>query len=147
MNPQNNNIVDSNLNQAASPGVATLQVKSDVSGIGWKEITLTRQEFDMLSDRLNKPQVEVRYVKEEFDRKFGAIFPLFFLMFYTILVFKDDWGVPDNAVKLLKFLLFILAVYCISNDNSLKNMGVNATSQMIIAICFATLLVASSSVV
>lgn len=122
-------------------------VRSDVSDIGWKEITLTRQDFDMLNYRLNNPTIKVEYVQDEFDRKAGWIFPLLFGAFYTMISFKDEWGISDGVIGIIKFLMFILTYYFISTDKTLRKMGVNYTSQLIIAVCFAALLVAASSVV
>jgi len=120
---------------------------SDVSDIGWKEIILTRQDFDSLSSRLNNPVIKVRWLEDEFDDKFGWIFPILFGAFYTIISFKDEWGIPEGPISVMKFLMFILAYYFISTDKTLKKIGVNYTSQLIIAACLAAVLVAASSVV
>ena len=115
---------------------------SDVTNIGWKEIILTRQEFDMLRDRLKNPTVE-----DSFDRNWGVVLPLFFFVIYTILIFKDEWNVSEFHQNISKFLLFVVAVFYIGRDKSFKKMGVNFTSQIMIAFCFGGLLVAASSVV
>lgn len=121
------------------------QVKSDVSSVGWKEIVLTREEFDRLSDRLNNPVLETPLVK---NNTFVFLLPLCFSILYGILIFKDDFvKVPEVVQSVLKFLLFILTVYYITNDNTLIRMGVNLASRLLIAFCFAVLLVAASTVV
>lgn len=129
--------------EGATPG----EVKSGVKDIEWKEIILSRQDFEMLNDRLNKPIIKVEYFQDEFDRNWGFIFPLFFFVFYTIIIFKDELKVTEGALSILKFSLFLLTVYYIGSDKTLRKMGVNFTSQIIIAFCFAALLLAASSVV
>lgn len=121
--------------------------QGDVKEIGWKEITLTRQDFEMLNDRLNNPVVKVVYSEDEFDMKYQLIFPISFLVFYIVIIFKDEWNVPDIVLNLLKISMFLLTFWYVVIDKSLRKMGVNFTFQMIIAICFAALLVAASSVV
>lgn len=121
--------------------------QGDVKEIGWKEITLTRQDFEMLNDRLNNPVVKVVYSEDEFYIKYQLIFPISFLVFYIVIIFKDEWNVPDIVLNLLKISMFLLTFWYVVTDKSLRKMGVNFTFQMIIAICFAALLVAASSVV
>ena len=121
--------------------------QGDVKEIGWKEITLTRQDFEMLNDRLNNPVVKVVYSEDEFYIKYQLIFPISFLVFYIVIIFKDEWNIPDIVLNLLKISMFLLTFWYVVTDKSLRKMGVNFTFQMIIAICFAALLVAASSVV
>lgn len=120
------------------------EVESDVSGVGWKEIVLTRDDFKRLSDRLNRHN---EVLVEEKDDK--LVFVFLFPMLYFILMFKDDLPIPIPEVLqgVLKVLLFIVAVYYMMYDNTLKKMGVNITSRLLIGFCFGGLLVASSSVV
>ncbi len=120
------------------------EVESDVSGVGWKEIVLTRDDFERLSYRLNRHN---EVLVEEKDDK--LVFVFLFPMLYFILMFKDDLPIPipEFLQGVLKVLLFIVAVYYMMYDNTLKKMGVNITSRLLIGFCFGGLLVASSSVV
>lgn len=135
-------------NQAQSPDSPGGEMvdKSDVSGIYWKDIILTRDDFDKLKERLNNPVIKVEYLQDEFDTKYGWVFPLFFGGFYMIISFREELNIPEGAISMIKFLMFILTYYFISTDKTLRKLGVNYTSQLIISICFATLLVAASSV-
>jgi len=117
---------------------------TDVSGVEWKEIVLTRDQFE----RLNKMNVhEVQDVDEvQYYLYFlRPMLPLCFFVLYGILIFKSE--VSEVTQSILKFSLFILTVFYITNDETLKNMGVNFTSRILIGFCFAGLLVAASSVV
>ena len=118
-----------------------------ISNIGWKEIILTRQDFDSLNYRLNNPEIKVKYLQDEFDTKYGWIFPLFFGVFYMMISFQYEWGIPEGPIRIIKFLMFTLAYYFISTDKTFEKNGFSYTSQLIIAVSFASLLVAASSVV
>ena len=115
------------------------EVKSDVSGIGWKEIVLTRDDFERLSYRPLSGAVEEK--NDEF------VFVFIFPMLYFMLMFKDDIQLPENIQGVLKVLLFMVTVYYIMHDNTLKRMRVNTTYRLLIGFSFGGLLVASSSVV
>lgn len=132
---------------ASQEGGIKLGEENEVKKIGWKEITLTRQDFENLNDRLNNPLVKVVYSEDEFDMKYQLVFPISFLVFYIVIIFKDEWNVPDIVLNLLKISMFLLTFLYVVTDKSLRKMGINFTFQMIIAICFASLLVAASSVV
>ena len=132
---------------ASQEGGRKLGEENEVKKIGWKEITLTRQDFENLNDRLNNPLVKVVYSEDEFDMKYQLVFPISFLAFYIVIIFKDEWNVPDIVLNLLKISMFLLTFLYVSTDKSLRKMGINFKFQMIIAICFASLLVAASSVV
>lgn len=121
------------------------EVESDVSGVGWKEIVLTREEFERLSNRLNNPVI--KEVVNEFDVRYGFVLPMVFVALYIFLMFKDELKVPEVFESVLKLLLFIVTVFYITNDNTLKKMSVNFASRLLIGFCFGGLLVASSSVV
>ena len=115
----------------------------DVSDVGWKEIVLTRDEFERLKLQLNKPDVPIPIVIEENSPKRVFIFLLPLL--YFMLVFKDD-RMPELVEGFLKFLLFGFAVYFIMDDDTLKRMRVNITSRILIGFSFGGLLVAASTV-
>ena len=123
-------------------GVTQKEVKSDISGVGWKEIVLTRDDFERLSDTLNRTN---RPVVDDDENKLVFLLP----MLYFILIFKDEFPtpIPEVLQGVLKALLFIVVVYYIMHDNTLKKMRVNITSRLLIGFCFGGLLVASSSVV
>lgn len=112
----------------------------DVGGVGWKEIVLTREDFERLKNRLNRPLVDVT---EEND---GKLFFVFLLpLLYFILVFKDD-QMPELVEGFLKVLLFGFALFFIMYDDTLKRMRVNITSRILIGFSFGGLLVAASTV-
>lgn len=110
----------------------------DVSGVGWKEIILTRDDFERLK-YLNRPD-DVPVVTEE-NNSFVFLLPLIYFM----LVFKDD-RMPELVEGFLKVLLFGFAVYFIMSDDTLKKMHVNITSRILIGFSFGGLLVAASTV-
>lgn len=110
----------------------------DVSDVGWKEIILTRDDFERLK-YLNRPD-DVPVVTEE-NNSFVFLLPLLYFM----LVFKDD-RMPELVEGFLKVLLFGFAVYFIMSDDTLKKMRVNITSRILIGFSFGGLLVAASTV-
>lgn len=116
------------------------QVKSDVSSVGWKEIVLTRDDFE----QLKRPVVD-EVVVEKDDNKF--VFVFLFPILYFVMMFKDEFKIPEYLQGVLKFVFFTVAVYYIMYDNTLTKMRVNITSRMLIGFCFGGLLVASSSFV
>lgn len=116
----------------------------DVRGVGWKEIVLTRDDFEQLNFRLSGvarpiPPVEV-------TKKPDGIFVFALPLLYFVLVFKDEIQISEYIERILKFVLFAIAVFYIWNDDTLENMRVNRTSRILIGFCFGGLLVASSTV-
>jgi hypothetical protein len=115
------------------------------SDINWKEIILTRKDFEELSARLD---VEPTVVKsDEVENKFGWIFPLIFVFLYITILFRDVLNISDDMQIVIKIVMFMVAYYYVSTDKTLMKSGISYTLQLILAACFATLLVAASSVV
>ena len=113
----------------------------DVSSVEWKEIVLTRDEFERLKYKLNRPDVPIVIEENSPKRVFVFLLPLLYFM----LVFKDD-RMPELVEGFLKVLLFGFAVYFIMSDDTLKSMRVNITSRILIGFSFGGLLVAASTV-
>ena len=112
----------------------------DVSGVGWKEIVLTRDEFERLKYKLNRPD-DVPIEENSPKLVFVFLLPLLYFM----LVFKDD-RMPELVERFLKVLLFGFTVYFIMSDDTLKRMRVNITSRILIGFSFGGLLVAASTI-
>ena len=115
-------------------------VESNVSDVKLKEIVLTRDDFEQLSSRLNRP-VPLVVTEEKGKIVFVFVLPLL----YFILVFKDD-RMPELVEGFLKVLLFGFSVYYIMYDDTLKSMRVNITLRILIGFCLGGLLVAASTV-
>lgn len=130
---------------SASRGADSVKdAQVDVSGVGWKEIVLTRDEFERLKYKLNRPDyVPIPNVTEENSPKLVFVFLLPLL--YFMLVFKDD-RMPELVEGFLKVLLFGFAVYFIMSDDTLERMRVNITSRILIGFSFGGLLVAASTI-
>lgn len=123
----------------AADSVKDAQV--DVSDVGWKEIVLTRDEFERLKYKLNRPDIPIVTEENSSTPVFVFLLPLLYFM----LVFKDD-RMPELVEGFLKVLLFVFAVYFIMSDDTLKRMRVNITSRILIGFSFGGLLVAASTV-
>uniref|UniRef100_A0A6C0IY48 Uncharacterized protein n=1 Tax=viral metagenome TaxID=1070528 RepID=A0A6C0IY48_9ZZZZ len=113
----------------------------DLRGVGWKEIVLTRDDFERLNSRLKRPEIPL-VTEEKYEK---PIFVFLLPLLYFILVFKDD-QMPELIEGLLKVFLFGLAVFFIMYDDTLKRMRVNITSRILIGFCFGGLLVAASTI-
>lgn len=117
------------------------EAQVDVAGVGWKEIVLTRDDFERLNFRLNRPDIPLDGERDD-KKVFIFVFPILYFM----LVFKDYIQIPEVVEGLLKVLLFMLAVFYIMSDNTLKRMRVDITSRLLIGLCFGGLLVVASTV-
>ena len=126
---------------SASRGADSVKdAQVDVSGVGWKEIVLTRDEFERLKYKLNRPD-DVPIEENSPKLVFVFLLPLLYFM----LVFKDD-RMPELVERFLKVLLFGFTVYFIMSDDTLKRMRVNITSRILIGFSFGGLLVAASTI-
>ena len=132
-------------NDQTTPEVDSIEgaAQVDVRGVGWKEIVLTRDDFEQLNSRLNRPDVSIplEVTEKKGEMRFVFVLPLL----YFILVFKDD-QMPELVEKFLKVLLLGFAVYYIMYDDTLKRMRVNTSSRILLGFCFGGLLVAASTV-